>query len=193
MLGLDEALQERWRREKLREESNSRRQSSLLQELKSHMVVVASDAGHDVTNLQEQLGNPLHITEVMRRLKLCCPNLHFERANVDQSLWGAYLIVSDDLGIRKQHLWTLGTDGVMPEFTVIHTKTVRVPDPDFVGKVMTDPNQGWLNQETYRDQTNGWRTALTRLLKAKIITDGDVAKHFPLPSRESRKWAEQTQ
>lgn len=192
MLGLDEAVKARWRQEQLREESNSRRQQSLLKELQSHMVVVASDAGHDVTNVQEQLGKPLHINEVMRRLKLCCPNLHFERANVDPNLWGAYLIVSDELGIRKKHLWTLGTDGIMPEFTVIHTKTVRVPDPDFVGQVMTDPNQGWITQETYKDQTNGWRTALSRLLKAEIITDADVSRHFPLPSRDSKKWAEQT-
>lgn len=197
MLGVDELTQERWRQETARETAAQRRQRILEDEIRSHCVTVAPDAGYDITQLEAQLGKPLLACEVMRRLKLCNSNLHFERANADPTLWGVYLLtreLKDGMWQNvKKHICALGTDGIMPEFTVIHTKKVHVPRNELFGNKKPTREVDWDYIETYADQTRGWRVPLIRLLRARIITEADVTRHFGwVPSRQSKKWHELT-
>ena len=114
MLGVDGLTQERWRREVGRETAVERRQRILAENLEKAEISVADDAGHDVSNLLEQLGRPLSCSEVMRRLKLCSPAGHrltFEQSKACPDKMGVYvnLLVKNTTGAwQKKKLFVCG-------------------------------------------------------------------------------------
>lgn len=196
MLGVDELTQIRWRQQEQKQAQQECRQRSLKQEIDSHSASVALDAGRDTSNLLAQMGNPLSSQEVERRLKLCNPRLIFERSIRYPNLIGIYINLQERTptgawGTVKKHICGMEA-GMMPEFSVLHKKTEKVANPELIGNTKPTREVDWKTVETFADETRGWRTVLARLLKARLINQGDIDKHFPLPSRSSEKWYHQT-
>lgn len=188
MLGIDEAVKARWRREGFREDAISNRQRVLAENLQRAAVTVEDDAGHDVSSVESQMGRPLASSVVQAKLKRCNPRLFFERSIRYPELTGVYLVE----GERAIHICGMES-GMMPEFSVIKKKTIKIPNQDLIGNKTPTREVEWSETETFASETRGWRTVLIRLLHKNLITRGDVEKHFGwTPSRDSQKWAEQT-
>ncbi len=135
--------------------------------------------------------------EVQRRLHLCNANLVFIRAPLHPELTGIYIEKDERTAARgwaKRKVHICGMEsGIMPEFSVRHVTMKRVPNPDLLGQKVERDAVKWMEIPTFYAETRGWRTVLIRLLHAKLITRGDADKHFGwTPSRDSKKWAEQT-
>lgn len=200
MLILDTPAQERLSRSGARENTQAQRTRALAREIESNTLSVSTDAGHDTSLLLEQMGRPLTSVEVQRRLHLCNPRLIFERCIRYPELTGVY-IEKDERnaagGWTKRKIHLLGMEsGILPEFSVKHQTTKRVPNPEVIagGGARVDREAvKWLEVPTFAGETRGWRTVLIRLLHLELITRSDVDKHFGwTPSRESQRWAELT-
>lgn len=160
------------------------RTRNLTSHVSSNILTVADDCGRDTSSLIAQMGRHMTSQELMRRLKLCNPRLHFERSIRYPELFGIYVRVDDKL----VHVCGMEA-GINPEFSVRHKKKMRVPDNDLFGTTTPVGEVKWKEIETFDDETRGWRTVLLRLLEAKLITRGDVMSHFDwLPSQESQYW-----
>lgn len=195
---LDTPTQERWRTSNVRESGQEVRQKALEREIWSNTISVGADGERDTSNLLAQMGRPLHCAEVRRRLSLCCPNLIFERAIKHSELTGIYIMRDERNAAggwdkRKVHICGMPSEGVMPEFSVLHKTKKRVANPDIMGQQVGRDAVKWKEVETFADETRGWRTVLIRLLHQKIITRAEVDKHFGWqPSIDSEKWANLT-
>lgn len=188
MLGIDEAVQERWRKEGFREESISSRQRVLAENLEKAALSVADDGVYDVSVAAAQLGRPMTSETVQSKLKQCNSHLHFERSISHPELTGIYL----RQGGKTVHICGMES-GIMPEFSVLHKKKIKVPNQDLFGSTNPTREIDWNKTDTFASETRGWRTVLIRLLHAGLITRGDVERHFGwTPSRDSQKWADQT-
>jgi hypothetical protein len=203
MLILDSPAQERWLRAGKQQNSLAQRTKALAQEIQSNTISVRTDAGHDTSSLLEQLGRPLASEEVQRRLLLCNPRLVFIRSPQYPELTGVYIEKDERTAAgawEKRLVHVCGMEsGVMPEFSVLHQTTKRVPNPELLA-AMGDPKRfprdgvRWIEVPTFLGETRGWRTVLIRLLHLQLITRADVEKHFGwAPSRDSQRWAELTQ
>src|SRR5580765_6624536 len=171
MLGKDEKLQQRWRQESAKEAALERRQRMLADELRNHEVTVERDDGFDISNTTAQMGRPLRVEQVMARLLKCNQRLYFELAKADPSKIGVYLSFPMDsndgvlyanpqgLLLRLKHLFGmesgLHTDGLMPEFTVIHKTKAKVANQELFGRAEPTRDVPWKEVETYLDQTRG--------------------------------------
>ena len=197
MLALDSEAQRRWRLETNKESLTERRQRMLADDLKSNTVTVEPDGGRDVSNLLAQMGKPMSAQQLIERLRRCNPRLVFERAPAYPNLYGIYVTTHEKTAAgtwmeKKAHICGMEA-GIMPEFSVLHKKKIRVPNRELFGAAKPTREVDWTEIETFADETRGWRTVLIRLLHANLITRGDVQKHFGWePSRDSRKWHEQT-
>lgn len=183
MLIRDASNERRWIEGKAREQALARNQRLLNEEIESNTITVKDDAGFDTSDILAQMGRPLTCQQVIEKLKLCNSRLVFERSISCPELYGVYLLS----GGKKTHICGMEA-GVMPEFSVIHKKTKRVPDPDAIGKD-TGRELQWKTIETFADETRGWRTVLLRLLRAGIIQKVDIERNFGwTPSRTSENW-----
>lgn len=197
MLGVDGLKQESWRRAETKESAIERRQRLLAEDLQKATVTVEPDEGRDVTNLLAQMGKPMTADSVIQKLKFCNPKLVFIRAIRYPELYGIYLQTKErtpaGTWVDKQiHVCGMGS-GVMPEFSVKHKRTTKVPNKELFGKEKPTRDVDWNEIETFADETRGWRTVLVRLLHAGLITRGDVGRHFGwTPSRDSKAWYSQT-
>lgn len=199
MLILDCPAQERWARDGAMERTAAARMEALEQEILSNTVSVCDDAGYDRSCLLAQMGRYLTSAEVQRRLHLCNPRLVFERAINFPELTGVYIEIDERTAAggwtkRKIHICGMQSE-MMPEFSVLHYTTKRVPNPEVIaggGKEVARDAVKWIEVKTFYAETRGWRTVLIRLLHLKLITRGDVDKYFEPPSRDSEKWATET-
>ena len=197
MLTLDGEGRERWWQEERKESLTERREREMAEELQRHEVTVEQDGSRDRSELLAQLGTPMTCQQVMAKLRLCNPRLHFERSLAFPHLMGVYLLAPEmtpagTTVLQKKHLFGMEA-GIMPEFTVIHKIKIPVANRELFGRKEATRDVPWKMVETYRDQTRGWRTVLLRLLHAKLITRGDVERHFGwAPSHDSRRWYEHT-
>ncbi len=186
MLGLDGAKQKEWREAAAREKAAAERQKELAQEILSNTITVEDDNGRDVSDLVAQMGRPMASEEVIRRLKLCNQRLIFIK-HPRYELYGIYikkLERNSTGGFSERQIHVCGMEsGIMPEFSVLHKTTKKVPNPD---------GPDWLEVPTFLAETRGWRTVLIRLLKAGLISKYQAEFNFGWsPSVESRKWHEQ--
>lgn len=202
MLILDTATRQGWGEAWAREQEQQLRVRALAQEIASNTVSVKIEDGADCATLAARIGRPLTTAEVIRRLKLCNSRLVFERANNFPEMTGMYLDTVErnpagTLVPKKMFLFTLSSGEVMPEFEVAHIVMKRVPNPEVVGvmggtEVPRDAVH-WIEIPTVVDLTRGWRTVLVRLLRAGLVTKGDLIQHFDwTPSTESANWQAQT-
>jgi hypothetical protein len=200
MLVLDTGRQENWQKAAKAETLAAARQKALDEEIKSNITSVRIDDEQDCTSLVERMGTPLPTAEVERRLKLCNANLIFERSLTDEKYIGLCFerderTPAGGWAKRKVHLFTFASTDIMPEKEVAHVAMKKVPNPDFIaatdGRKVDRDTVRWIEVPTLVDLTRGWRTVVLRLLKAELITLGDVEKHFPR-SPNSKNWQEQT-
>lgn len=188
MLTIDSGKANAYRMKEARKKSLLLRKKQLEQEIASNLASVRKDAGTDTSNLLAQMGHPLESSEVQKRLKLCNPNLVFERSINFPELTGVYLLKD---GIKK-HICGMES-GTMPEFSVLHKTKKKVANPDLLGIEKPTREVDWKYVDTFLDETRGWRTVLLRLLKAGLINEGHVRKHFEWnPTRSSEIWHTQT-
>jgi len=198
MLVLDGSTQLNHALKNAGEAQRSQRLAELEQEIRSNTITVGEDNGRDRSNLLAQLGRPMTAAELMRRLKLCNPKLIFEQAIKQPRYGGIYVEVTEKSitgGWETRKVHVCGFEwGMMPEFSVIHKTTTRLPDPDLLGLDKPTREVKWKEVETFSDETRGWRTVLIRLLKANLIKKIDVEQHFGwTPSQESQQWNTFTQ
>lgn len=198
MLVLDTSTQRDWQKVAKQEANAALRQNSLEEEIRSNTVSVNIEDGADCSSLLERLGRPLPTLEVERRLKLCNSNLIFERSLTDPKIVGLYFEKDERTPAggwakRKIHLFTMSSTEIMPEREVAHVAKKKVPNPDFIaasgGQKVDREAVRWIEIPTVVDLTRGYRTVLVRLLKAKLITEADVEKHFDW-SINSKNWQE---
>ena len=193
MLVLDSNAQDRWNGAAKQENQAALRQQALEQEIRSNTITVEDDAGRDVSNVLAQMGRPLTSAEVQRRLNLCNPQIIFERCIRYPELTGVYIEKTQRTAAGgwekvKKHLFGMES-GIMPEFSVLHKTKKAVPKKEIFGKEKPSRDIGWDYVDTFYAETRGWRTVLIRLLRAGLITEWHVEKHFGLmPSKESSKW-----
>lgn len=197
MLVLDTSGQERWRDSAKRERGEESRRKGLADEIRNHTITVDSDAGRDVSNLLAQMGRPLSSEEVVRRLKLCNSNLVFEVSRADRTKLGVYVMRDVRLptgGFERKKVFLFGMEsGYMPEFSVLHSGTATLPNPDLLGSEKRTREVDWLRVPTFVNETRGWRTVLIRLLHQELVTRHEVEKYFGWsPSHDSEKWHRQT-
>jgi hypothetical protein len=200
MLILDSPAQERWDRAKAIERTQQQRQQALEHEIFSNTISVRDDAGRDTSNLLAQMGRPLTSAEVQRRLHLCNPKLIFEQSIRHPELVGVYIEKDERTaagGWTKRKVHQFGMEsGIMPEFSVRHQTTKRVPNPEVIaggGKQISREAVKWLEVPTFYAETRGWRTVLLRALHRGLITRGDAEKYFDwTPSQDSELWAAET-
>lgn len=197
MLVLDTGTQQDWRKAAKAEADAALRQQALAQEIWSNSITVQDDAGHDVSNLLVQMGRPMRSIEVQDKLKLINANLVFRRNPRYPELTAIYLRKNMRQltgGWKMEEILVCGMEsGILPEFSVLHKGKKKVANPELFGKNAPTREIDWAQVDTVVGETRGWRTVLLRLLHHEIITRGDVEKHFGwTPSRDSRKWAEQT-
>lgn len=196
MLALDTQAQDRWRQKEKRESFQERRQHDLLHNLKSNTITVEPDGGRDVSDLLAQMGRPLTSQQVIDKLKLCNPRLIFRRSVTFPDRYYDIRITTKEAsptgGLVDKETQVCGMEaGIMPEFSVLHKKKIKVANPEFFKSRKAEVP--WLEVDTFADETRGWRTVLVRLLHNKLITEADVQKHFGwAPTRESKKWHDQT-
>ena len=134
--------------------------------------MLQADGAMDVTALKQRLGRPMSAAAFIEKLKKLNPNLIFERAIRVPNRWGIYypkpvseFSAHDD----KQFLCGM-EDNLMPEMTVSHTKTNRVP----LG------NGEYEDRQEFCGMTRGWRETLLRLMKSGVVTQAQVEKEFQI-------------
>ncbi len=199
MLVLDTSTQKDWQKAAKAQADAAARQKALDDEIKSNITSVNIEDEQDCTSLVARMGTPLPTGEVERRLKLCNPNLIFERSLADPKYVGLCFEKDERTPAggwakRKVHLFTFSSTDIMPEKEVAHVAMKKVPNPDFVaatsGQKIDREVVRWIEVPTLVDLTRGWRTVVLRLLKAELITRGDVDRHFPT-TPNSKNWQEQ--
>lgn len=199
MLGIDGQKIQQWKEKDKRSKALERKLEVLANDLKSNTVTVEDDAGRDVSILAAQMGKPMFADDVIKKLKICNPNLIFIRALPNYpNLYGIYVSTqqrSPSGGWEKIQKHICGMEaGIMPEFSVLHKRKIRVPNKELFGLHKPTDAVDWTEIETFADETRGWRTVLIRLLHQGLITMFDVQKHFGWsPSKDSEKWQKQTQ
>lgn len=195
MLTLDSEQLERQAEAQRKERCAELRRRAIEGNEATNAASVSRDAGRPPTDAEAQLGKPMHVNEVIRRLKRCNSRLHFELANSDGKTWGCYLLVREataagTMQSNKKFICGVGS-GLMPEFSVLAESVVNTPNKELMGVTTASRDIDWVKTRTFREETaRGWRTVLVRLLHARIITEHDCRKHFTwTPSQESEKWA----
>lgn len=195
-LNLDTEAQGRWRVQETLGGAIERRQRTLLHHIQSNTVTVEDDEGRDTSSVLAQMGRPMTCQAVMAKLKKCNALLRFEQSISDKSKMGVYIV--DDSGTYKINdqkvKFLFGMEfGILPEFSVIHKKTMRVPKAELLGSTKPTREVEWDRISTFADETRGWRTVLARLLHQGFISQLDVERHFGwTPSHDSKRWHEQT-
>jgi hypothetical protein len=202
VLILDTPAQERWSESGAREREQQLRAAALAQEIASNTISVNIEDGWDCSSFEQRVGHPLLTQEVIRRLKLCNSGLIFERSVNFPSMTGIYFekderTATGSFAKRKVFLFTLSSGEIMPEMEVAHVRMKKVPNPEVVavmgGSAVARDAVHWIEVPTVYDLTRGWRTVLIRLLRAGLVTRGEVSKHFDwTPSVPSANWAAQT-
>lgn len=149
----------------------------LSEKLRKDSDTVAPDGGIPTTSAEAQLGRPLFAAQVCERLRRCNSNFYFEVSKHDSTKMGIYIL--EPAG--KRHICGMEA-GIMPEFSVRHTRYEEVPLDGEIKKILT-----------FADETRGWRTVLARLLRARLITEAQVQQHFaPTKGRDSKNWQQLT-
>jgi hypothetical protein len=135
---------------------------------KNEQTALAPDGSmEDVTDWDQIVGIPLEGWKVCARLKRLNPNLWFEPSKAAPDQTGIYLLKNDFKGGQtKEFLCGIPTE-ICPEFAL------RVVNPDGSPKGIVP----------------GWRRALMRLIRARVISESAAYSIFGPPSRDSENWA----
>ena len=128
---------------------------------------LAPDNGMDTTDMAQMVGIPLIGARIIQRLRKLNSNLHFEVAKADPSKTGIYLLKPNlKGGLEREYVCGMETE-LNPEFSV------RIVGEDGKAKGII----------------SGWRRALMRLIRARMISEPAAWALFGPPSRESENWA----
>lgn len=144
-------------------------QDSLVREYKKNEqdALAGDGAIQNTMDVEQVAGIPLTGARFLTRLKKLNSSLWFEPSNSDPSKTGIYLLKNDFKGgLEKEYIVGIETEW-NPEFTL------RVTDAEGKAKGIVP----------------GWRRALTRLIRAKLVNESSAFKLFGPPSRDSENWA----
>ncbi len=143
--------------------------------------VEGMDGDFLTTDASAQLGRPLTRQQIIQRLTKLNSNLIFEQSRNFPHIGAVYVLDPTanltDLDERcrgRRHIVGMEWTGPSPEFT---TKKIEI---DQWGKPQM------------KGQVRGWRTVLSRLIHAKLITVPDAERVFSIArGRESQRWYEE--
>lgn len=193
----DEKAKVRQQLGETKESRHEKRYRTLANHIQSLRDTVADDNGRPTTSLLAQMGSPMSCDEMIKRLRKCNRNFVFERSIRYPELTGIYILTHEQNAAgsmveRKIHVCGMES-GMMPEFTVRHTKTVKVPDLEIFGTTKPVESVEWKYVETMDGITKGWRAVLSTLLEKQLITPYHIQKYWPSPTHESENWYKETQ
>ena len=160
-----------------RERTREKQRAAIAEaEIKREAAVAPDASFRPTTSWDAQRGLTLHSSELIRRLSILNPSLWFERHPYISSVMAIY--VRGEEG--KKFICGFEAE-YSPEFEVrlYHEEETAV---------------GWgddIHLETVKvcDGTiRGWRTVLSRLIKAGLITQPGAERMFGAPTHESRFW-----
>lgn len=199
MLVLDTTGIEHHRRAAAQERAAALRRDAIIKDIQSNTVTVEEDSGRDTSNLLAQMGRPITAQEMIRRLKLCNPNLHFEISKKNSRLYGIYIDEWERTltgGWKRERKHICGMEaGVMPEFSVRHVRKKQIANPDLFGTAeKIDRSAIHFDEiDTFAGETRGWRTVLSRLLTMGFLKRMDVELHWGwTPTVQSKNWYTKT-
>lgn len=161
---------------------------ALADQIERDAVTVISDNKVDVTDANAQMGVKMHRTTLVDKVRRVCSKLFYETSNNYPEQGGFYTMGPDPINPMrsepvKRFLIGCGS-GWMPEFSIRHAETKRVPDPD-------NP-AAWKTIQTFSHETRGWRTVVAALLRHGYLKVSDIEHEFPRLYRESQRWHEAT-
>jgi hypothetical protein len=175
--GLPSLSPEKRQRIETQKKSRAMDQENLVAAIKRMEATVPDDGGVSTSSV-EQWGRPLHCSQVMQVLRRVNPALHFE-----ESSWGIMGIYHlRNVNGEQVKRFICGMErGMMPEFSIRHRITEKVPDPTVPGH--------WLDVPKFEKETRGWRTVLARLLRVGLISLPAIERAFaPSRGRSSQTW-----
>jgi hypothetical protein len=131
------------------------------------------EGGINNTQLEQQIGRPMHRREIIKRLEKLNPNFYFEQSKAFPEIMGIYL--PDDRaemrdGRRVRHICGFEF-GYSPEFTVYN--------PDAVG---SKP------RPRAKKITRGWRALILILSHRGYIEFSAACKAFNISPTARKKW-----
>lgn len=139
---------------------------------KNEDTALASDGAiDDTTNWDQVVGIPLEGWRVCARLKKINHKLWFERSINAPDHLGIYVLKNDFKGGQEKEFICGIPAEMAPEFTL----RLKNEDGSVKGKIP------------------GWRNALMKLIRIRLISSEQAFRMFGPPSRDSEMWARFTQ
>jgi hypothetical protein len=157
----------------------------LLDHIGRESSTTAPDGAIDTTSPEAQLGIPLSVAEMQKRLLLCNSNFHFEISLHDSTKMGIYILENRD-GVTSKRFLCGMMNSVMPERSIRVPKQKSVPSPKY------GEDGAWQTIGVIDVEIRGWRTVLAMLLRSKLITQAQIEKFWPLSSGQSKNWQKLT-
>jgi hypothetical protein len=148
---------------------------------KQHEAIAGRDGDFLTTDATAQLGRPLTRQQIIQRLSGLNPNLIFEQSRNFPHIGAVYVLdptanlTDPDTRCRgRRHIVGMEWTGLSPEFT---TRKIE--------------NDKW-GKPQMKGQIRGWRTVLSRLIHARLISIPETERVFSIArGRESQRWFEE--
>lgn len=151
-------------------------------------VTFRPDGEADRLNPEQQLGRPLHVSDLIEKLHRMNPSLIFEVSVKDPTKYGAYIerrgnyLKTGLPGTFKQLVAGM-ENGWMPEFSVMAPRMEERPTED--GRIEEAIKHAY-------EQKRGWRTVLAKVLALNLITEAQIETEFAVSEgRSSQLWQQQ--
>lgn len=161
---------------------------------KQEEAATPKDGETDMTKPEVRMGRAIRVGDFKRLLTSLNPSLIFQLSNGDPSKYGIYVPVGKSRRVADKTLvqdivFVVGMEsglnlggrideGVMPEFSIIVTEDIVVPDGDAIKKV-----------PKFKREIRGWRTVLAVLHQDGHLTEPQIEATFHISEgKSSANW-----
>lgn len=161
-------------------------------EQRERLAATPTDGGSDMTNLAERWGRAIQVSQFISLLRRLNPALLFEISTNYPDKYGIYTVTRLDSSIpgftypEKRFICGMisGSEfggilsGYMPEFSIIVSDSIEVPDQTQTKTV-----------KKFKREIRGWRTVLAVLIIQGLITETQVDSTFHVSAgKDSANW-----
>jgi len=150
------------------------------------------DGERSMGDKSKQMGRAMRVDAFIAKLKSLNPKLIFELSKGDPTKYGIYIPVGQarklvDTALAQDIVFICGmesginlggriNEGMIPEFSIMVTKDVIVPDGDSIKK-----------KKKFESEIRGWRRVLAALISDGYLTEPQVVKAFDIAT-PSQRW-----